>query len=358
MKIKTFFIALGLAVCMVGCGNNDASTDDGLVQVEIEKINNISPVASLPDAVEEVDVESVDGIDVSGEMSEGTDLAEAVETTETGSDADNAEVGDDAANAETSDGVQTTGLPDDFVKDASALYVAVVGDTPREILEIAKEELEWQDVKLEIVDAGNFEYSNDLVATGKVDASLCVNKAYMDSYNTIHGTNLSILKRGYFEPFAIFPAKTKSLAKCPNGAVVAVPQGDIAVARSLHLLEQKGIIGIKDGASYQAGVGDINSNPHNIKIETYDSSAGKPSETAYDYIITDLNHAIIYEMDQALMLGYENRNSNLLDLFTVNLVTTSGNKDNQKLQKLQKALSGEKVSSYMKESYLGAVINY
>jgi len=345
MKKRVGFVALGLMLMLAGCGSSNAETE--FVQVEIEKIEDIkTPV------VEELSTED----SVAGD-SYNEEVADAEEEIPVAEESENSEEVLQETNSEEAQ-QETEEVNVDYEKDASSLYVVVVGNTSEEILELAKEELSWQSVNLEIVQVSSFDQANELVASGQADASLCVNKAFMDSYNTIHNSNLIIARREYYEPLAIFPGKSSSLGKCNNGAVIAVPEGSISVARALYLLEQKGVIKIKDGASYQACADDITSNPHNIKIETYDLTAGKPDTGKYDYIVMDFNHAIVYGIDSKSAFGYENRNSKLLDMFTVNLVTKNGNEDDSKLQKLIKVLDSNSISSYISSTYAGAVVDY
>lgn len=353
MKKLMCLFTLGMVLYVVGCGNSNSNTE--YVQVEIETIdtvqtantnqnNNDSSLEDFSAGVDDVLLDELEENLSSEEIFIPEDISKKEEQESEAVDA--------------GDVTQTSESSVDYEKDASCYYVAVVGDTSKEILEIAKEELNWQNVKLEIVEVDGVNAANDLVLSGKADANFCLNKAYMDSYNTIHGSNLTIVQRGFYEPIGIYPGKSASLGKCPSGAVIGVPQGDINIARSLYLLNQKGIIELKDGVGFQACVDDISSNPHNIRIETYDVAAGKPDAAAYDYIMMDMNYAIVYGLDNASVLGYENRNSGLLDLFTINLVTKAGNTDNARLQKLMKVLEGDKVGTFIKNTYMGSVVDY
>jgi len=353
MKRFTCLAVLSVVVALAGCGNSNSNSE--YVEVEIEKIDTVQTVNTNQN-VDDSNIEDFSaGVDSilldEGYENPGTedifipeDISKKEEQETDTVNVDNEEQSDESAV--------------DYEKDPSCYYVAVAGDTASEILEAAKEELNWQNVKLEIVKVDSVNAANDLVLSGKADANFCLNKAYMDSYNTIHGSDLTIVQQAFYEPIGIYPGKSSSLGKCPSGAVFGVPQGDLNIARSLYLLAQKGIIELKEGVSFQACVDDIISNPHNIKIETFDVTAGKPGDAAYDYYLMDMNYAIIYGLDNKSVLGYENRNSQLLDLFTINLVTKSSNKDNARLQTLIKVLDGDKVSSFIKNTYMGSVVDY
>lgn len=360
MKKLLMIAAVSMVLLASGCGNN---TETEFVQVEIEKIEDIVTPAveeiSADDNNQSADIENVNAETVET-IDETPDEADVIDSTSAIDEAGNDNVPDgnesDAGDVEDKAVVEVN-LPGGE-KEASSIYIAVVGNTPAEILEVAKDELMLQGYKLEVFSQGSFDAANELVANGTVDASLCINKAYMDSYNTVHGTSLSIVEHVYYEPLGLFAGKTKGVSKCPSNAVIAVPEGEIAMARALYLLEQKGMIEIKSGASYQACIDDITANKHNISFERYDISQGLPDKSKYDYYIADFNHVLVGGIDPASALGYENRNSKLLDMFTIDLVSTAANSDSQKLSLLSKVLNSKNVEKYIEDTYVGTVVDY
>lgn len=70
----------------------------------------------------------------------------------------------------------------------------------------------------------------------------------------------------HYEPFGIYPGTKKSLDDIADGDTIAVPNDTTNEARALLLLQDNGIIKLKDGAGINATVNDIEENPHNIEI--------------------------------------------------------------------------------------------
>ena len=87
----------------------------------------------------------------------------------------------------------------------------------------------------------------------------------MEQFNKEKGTKLVDAGDIHYEPFGIYPGTKKSLDEIADGDEIAVPNDTTNEARALLLLQDNGLIKLKDGAGLTATVNDIAENPHNIK---------------------------------------------------------------------------------------------
>lgn len=76
----------------------------------------------------------------------------------------------------------------------------------------------------------------------------------------------------HYEPFGIYPGKKETLDDLGDGDTIAVPNDTTNEARALLLLQDNGVITLKDGAGLEATVKDIEENPKNIKIEELEAA--------------------------------------------------------------------------------------
>ena len=76
----------------------------------------------------------------------------------------------------------------------------------------------------------------------------------------------------HYEPFGIYPGKKETLDDLEDGDTIAVPNDTTNEARALLLLQDNGVITLKDGAGLEATVKDIEENPMNIKIEELEAA--------------------------------------------------------------------------------------
>lgn len=243
-------------------------------------------------------------------------------------------------------------------KDRKPIKVAIMGVPAEEILKKADEALVNTNYCIEPVICSDYDQPNAMVLNGEADASLYENQVFLDSYNKKNSTELTIAERVYYEPLALFGGSVTDLSSIPSNVKVAVIKGDVNKARALYLLEQKGLIELKPDVYYQASMEDVTANPHHLSIEEVDFSAGWPDTSAYGLIICDYNRAMLSGIDPETSLGDENRNSGILDMFSICLVTDKSKAGNDKTNQLSKALNSKETEEFIKQTYHDSVVDY
>ncbi len=92
------------------------------------------------------------------------------------------------------------------------------------------------------------------------------------NFNAEKGTHLVSVAGIHYEPFGIYPGTKASLSDIADGDVIAVPNDTTNEARALLLLQDNGIIKLKDDAGLTATIKDIVDNPHNVKIQELEAA--------------------------------------------------------------------------------------
>ena len=140
-----------------------------------------------------------------------------------------------------------------------------VGASPTphaELLKVANEVLKPQGYEIEIVEYADYVQPNMALDAKELDANYFQHKPYLDDFVKEQGVALVSIGTVHYEPFGIYAGKTKSLDDLKDGAVVAVPNDTTNEARALLLLQDKGLLKLKDGAGLTATRRDILENPN------------------------------------------------------------------------------------------------
>ena len=144
-----------------------------------------------------------------------------------------------------------------------------------------------------------------------------------------------------------------------SGDTIAVPNDTTNEARALLLLQDNGIITLKDGAGLEATVNDIAENPHNIKIEELaaESVARVVDEVAY--VVLNGNYALQAGFSVGKdALAYEKSDSEAAKTYVNVVVVKEGNENNEGVKALVDVLKSDEIKNFINEKYDGAVIPF
>lgn len=135
---------------------------------------------------------------------------------------------------------------------------------------------------------------------------------------------------------------------------IAVPNDATNEARALLLLQENGIIKLKDGAGITATIRDIAENPHNIEFKEVEAAQLPNILQDVDYAVINSNYAISAGInpvkDSLAIEGSYSAYSNIL-------AVKSGNENSDAIKALVAALSSKKVADFISGKYDGAVVS-
>lgn len=243
--------------------------------------------------------------------------------------------------------------------DSKVIKVAASATPHAEILEEAKPLLEKEGYDLEVTVFDDYVQPNEVVDSGDFDANYFQHAPYMEQFNKEKGTKLVDAGDIHYEPFGIYPGTKKSFDEIADGDEIAVPNDTTNEARALLLLQDNGIIKLKDGAGLTATVNDIAENPHNIKIVELEAAqvARVTGETAF--VVLNGNYALQagYSVKKDA-LAYEAADSEAAKTYVNIIAVKDGNQDSDAIKALVKVLKSDDIKKFIDEKYDGAVIAF
>ena len=235
----------------------------------------------------------------------------------------------------------------------------VVGATPAphaQILEVAKEILAKDGYTLEIREFDDYVLPNEAVEDGSIVANYFQHITYMNDFNAGSGTHLVSVAGIHYEPFGLYAGKCSSLADLPDGAQIAVPNDGTNEARALLLLEQEGLIKLKEGVGLSATKTDIVENPHNYEIVELEARLLPTTLQDVDVAVINGNYAIDAGLKVSEALAVESADGTAAEAYVNVLAVKEGNENNEAVQALVKALQSEEVRNFILSTYDGAVV--
>ena len=249
-----------------------------------------------------------------------------------------------------------------LVCHAQAATTVKVGASPTphaEILNAAKDMLKAEGINLEIIEYSDYVQPNVALDSKDLDANYFQHKPYLDDFNAQKGTKLSSMGGVHYEPFGIYAGKTASLESLKDlkkGAIVAVPNDATNEGRALLLMQDQGLITLKDGVGLTATVRDIKDNPKKLRIEEIEAAQLVRALPDVDIAIINGNYAILGGLKVADALAVEAADSAAATTYANILAIRTGDEKRPELQALYKALCSDKIKEFMKTKYEGAVL--
>ena len=135
---------------------------------------------------------------------------------------------------------------------------------------------------------------------------------------------------------------------------IGVPNDTTNEARALLLLQENGIIKLKDGVGITATKNDIVENPYNVEIVEAEAAQLPNLLTDVDYAVINSNYAINAGLnpvnDSLLIEGSASAYANILTV-------KEGNETSPKALALKAALESQQVADFIAEKYAGSVVS-
>ena len=178
--------------------------------------------------------------------------------------------------------------------DEKTITVAATSAPHAEILEQCKPLLKEKGYDLEIKVMDDYVTPNTATEDGEVDANYFQHINYLNDFNKNNNTHLVNVIGVHYEPFGIYAGTRKSLADLKDGDTVAVPNDPTNEERALLLLDENGLIELKEGVGISAAKKDIVKNPKNLDIRELEADL-LPSalDEIAEFITDNCNGAVV-----------------------------------------------------------------
>lgn len=266
-----------------------------------------------------------------------------------------------AETAQTAEADPTLGISlDDIVPGNGETIKIAASPVPHaQILEKAAEILKDYGYELDIVEFEDYVQPNLVVESGEFDANYMEHIPYLESFNEEQGTHLVAAGKIHYEPFGIYPGTKSSLDDIADGDSIAIPNDTTNEARALLLLQDNGIITLKDGAGLTATVNDIAENPYNIEFVELEAAQVARVINEVSYVVLNGNYALEagYSVGQD-SIAYESTDSVAAQTYVNVIVVPEGNETSDKIQALVAVLRSDAIKQFIEDTYDGAVVFY
>ena len=228
-----------------------------------------------------------------------------------------------------------------------------------ELLREAEPILAKEGITLDIVELEDVVTPNTGVADGSLDANFFQHVPFLDSFNSENNTDLVSIGATHYEPFGLYAGKSDDLSKIQKGAKIGVPNNSTNEARALLLLQDNGILKLKDGAGLTATKNDIEENPYNIEIVELEAAQVARVTNEAAFVVLNGNYALEAGFSVAKdSVAYEASDSEAAKTYVNVIAVKEGNENNDGIKALVSVLKSDAIKDYINSTYDGAVVPF
>ncbi len=243
-------------------------------------------------------------------------------------------------------------------EEENAELVVGASNVPHaEILEFASDKLAEEGIDLEIETFNDYIVPNQALAEGELDANYFQHIPYFEGQ--VEENDYDFVNAGgvHIEPIGVYSQEYDSLDDLPEGAEVIMSSSVTDHGRILMMLEDEGLITLKEGAGINATIEDVEENPKDLQFRDDVEAATLPQ--AYqngegDAVLINSNYALdagLSPREDTIAIEDEENNP------YVNIIAVrSEDEDKEEIQTLLDVLHSEEVTEFIEEEYDGAVV--
>lgn len=236
-----------------------------------------------------------------------------------------------------------------IAEDKTSIKLGTMEGEESDVWKVAVEEAKKQGLNIDLVYFSDYALPNEAVNSGDIDANSFQHKPYLDAQVEQRGYKLSIVGYTVLFPMGVYSHKIKDIKDLREGGIVGVPNDPSNGGRALRLLNDMGLIKLKDPSNVLASKLDIVENPKKLEIRELDAGMLGRAIDDFDIAVVNTNWALTTglkpEKDAIAWEKAENNPYNNI------IVVRTADKDEPWVKKLVAAYNSEPVRAKIKEVF-------
>lgn len=210
---------------------------------------------------------------------------------------------------------------------------------------------------VKLIEFNDYVQPNLALSDGSLDANFFQHRAYFDQFTKDRKLALTPIVQGPVAPMGVYSNKFKSINDLKSGARVALPNDPSNLARALLVLQNAGLIKIKEGVNpARVSELDLAENKHKLKFLPLDAAHLPRALEDADFVVVNGNFA----MSSGLKLSEAVILEKTPDLYLNVVAVKTGNESTQWAKDLAEAYRSDafkrvvdtKFVGYMKPAFL------
>lgn len=236
---------------------------------------------------------------------------------------------------------------------AETIRIAATPGPHAQILEAVKPVAAAKGLDIKILEFSDYVVPNQALDAGEIEANSFQNLPYLDNQKKDRGYRIEQVALTVNFPLGVYSKKWKSWDDVPAGATIAIQNDPTNGGRSLLLLQDKGVIKLKEGVGFQPTPLDIVENPKKLKFIELEAAQTPRALDDVDAAAINTNYAVSAGLDPVKdPILREEAKGPYVNLIAVRAV----DKDKPWVKTLMESYHSPEVKAFIAETFKGSVL--
>lgn len=233
------------------------------------------------------------------------------------------------------------------------LKIGVTAGPHAQIFDQVKKVAAKDGLQIQVIEFSDYVQPNAALAAGDLDANAYQHKPYLDAQIKDRGYKLVSVGYTVNFPMGLYSKKVKNLNELKEGARFGLPNDPTNGGRALLLMQDKGLIKLKEGAGLKATPLDVVQNPKKLRFVELDAAQLPRSLDDLDASAVNTNFAIAAGLNPVKdAIALEDAKSPYVNLIAVR----EADKNKPWVAKLLKAYHSEEIRKFIQTEFKGSVL--
>jgi D-methionine transport system substrate-binding protein len=234
------------------------------------------------------------------------------------------------------------------------IKVGISGGDGELIWAKVKEVAKRQGLEVDVVVFNDYLLPNAALDGGDLDANAFQHKPFLENQVKARGYKIVPIADTIVEPIGLYSQKLKKLGDLPQGASIGIPNDPSNGGRGLLLLQQQGLIKLRDGVGMLPSVRDVVENPKKLKFRELDAAQLPRSLPDLDAAVINTNYALQAKLNPAKdAIAIESRTNNPYGNI---IAVRAADKDRPVFKTLIAAYHSDEVRQFILQQFDGAIL--
>lgn len=146
------------------------------------------------------------------------------------------------------------------------LRIGLAASPANDAVKLIAKKAEAEGIKVEIIEFNDWVTPNTALAEGAIDVNYFQHIPFLENVKSAKGYDLKAVAPGYITWLGIYSDRVKRLEDVKQGATVSFANDPVNTGRALRMLDDVGLIKLRDGSDFRATVTDVIGNPKQLKL--------------------------------------------------------------------------------------------